>query len=90
MSKLLPVQNHHAANRYWKLFVLMIMTLSIVRPVFAMNPGSVQSIEEVKISLYLKDVTLQKAFLAIEKKSDFKFQIQFLLHLVIDKLVTSD
>ena len=73
MSKLLPVQHRHAASRYWKLFVLMIMTLSIVRPVFAMNPGSVQSIEEVKISLYLKDVTLQKAFLAIEKKSDFKF-----------------
>ncbi len=73
MSKLLPVQQHHAINRHWKLFVLMVMILAIVRPAFAINPGSVQSIEEVKISLYLKDVTLQKAFLAIEKKSDFKF-----------------
>ncbi|MHA4738798.1 SusC/RagA family TonB-linked outer membrane protein [Dyadobacter sp. MSC1_007] len=73
MSRLLPEQPPFAAKRHWKLLVLMIMALLIVRPSFAMNPGSVQSIEEVKISLYLKDATLQKAFISIEKKSDFKF-----------------
>ncbi|WP_353718209.1 SusC/RagA family TonB-linked outer membrane protein [Dyadobacter sp. 676] len=73
MSKLLPVQHRRAASRSWKLLVLMVVILAVGRSVFAMNPRSVQSIEEVKISLYLKDVTLQKAFLAIEKKSDFKF-----------------
>lgn len=73
MNKLLPVQPPFAANRHWKLLVLMVMVLCIIRPAFAMNPGSVQSVEEVKISIYLKDATLQKAFLTIEKKSDFKF-----------------
>lgn len=73
MSRLLPEQPPFAPQRHWKLLVLMIMALLIVGPAFAMKPGSVQSIEEVKISLYLKDATLQKAFISIEKKSDFKF-----------------
>lgn len=55
---------------HWKPIALLLALLFVLQPVFA---RSVQGIEEVKISLYLKDATLQKAFLAIEKKSDYKF-----------------
>lgn len=54
----------------WKPIALLLALLFVLQPVFG---RSVQGIEEVKISLYLKDATLQKAFLAIEKKSDYKF-----------------
>lgn len=52
---------------------LMLVLLFVIKPALAKTPVSIQNIEEVKISLYLKDASLQKAFIAIEKKSDYKF-----------------
>jgi TonB-linked SusC/RagA family outer membrane protein len=73
MKQPLPAQPPHVVSRQWQFISLIIAFLLVVRPVLAMKEGSVQSIEEVKISLFLKDASLQKAFIAIEKKSEFKF-----------------
>jgi TonB-linked SusC/RagA family outer membrane protein len=65
-----PLRVQMPCKWHWKPIALLLALLFILPPVFA---GSIQKIENVKISLYLKDASLQKAFLAIEKKSDYKF-----------------
>lgn len=73
MRKKLPGHPPRAAFGLWKACALMLALLLITKPTFALHTKSVQSVENVKISLNLHDVTLQKAFLEIEKKSEFKF-----------------
>jgi TonB-linked SusC/RagA family outer membrane protein len=56
-----------------KLAGLLVVAILLFHPAHSEKPLAAQNIDQVKISLYLKDVTLQKAFIAIEKKSEFKF-----------------
>lgn len=78
MRKKLPDTRLTTGTALRRVLALALACLMFVQPLFAAasgpkNPRSIQGIEEVKISLDLKDVTLQSAFIAIEKKSDFKF-----------------
>ncbi|TLU99452.1 SusC/RagA family TonB-linked outer membrane protein [Dyadobacter luticola] len=72
MMRALPERSSHCFNRHWERLVLVVFLF--FQAGFCMAwPGSGCSIEEVRITIYLKDVSLQKAFIAIEKKSDFRF-----------------
>lgn len=52
---------------------LFLSLLFLVKPLLASENTAVQNIENVKITLQLKEVSLQNAFIAIEKRSHFKF-----------------
>jgi TonB-linked SusC/RagA family outer membrane protein len=73
MKEYLPAQPPGAVMRHLNLTLILAALLLLLRPVYASPTASAQGIEDVKISLFLKDATLQKAFIAIEKKTDFKF-----------------
>lgn len=73
MRKKLSGHSPRAASALWKACALMLALLLITTPTHALHSKSVQNVDNVKISLHLHEVTLQKAFLAIEKKSEFKF-----------------
>ncbi|CAG4994384.1 TonB-dependent receptor P3 [Dyadobacter sp. CECT 9275] len=58
---------------HWKSLGFLLISVLCTGRSTAVGSGKMQSIEDVKISLHLHNVTLQNAFIAIEKKSDFKF-----------------
>ena len=53
--------------------LLLIFLMFTIGAASAREKPSMQSIENVKISIQLKDASLQSAFIAIEKKTYFKF-----------------
>ena len=73
MRKTICTNRSCAGIRFWKAFTFLLISVFIPVRTFAVLQEKIQRIDEVKISLYLSNVTLQNAFIAIEKKSDFKF-----------------
>lgn len=71
MNRLLRHQLPYLWRR--KPFAFVMALLFITQHSFAVLAGSIQGVEEVRISINLKEATLQKVFLAIEKKSEYKF-----------------
>lgn len=73
IRKLLPAFEMPCNQIRWAALLLLLGVIFLAKPFPAHSYPLVQNIEEVKLSLNLKDVTLQQVFIAIEEKSDFKF-----------------